>query len=97
MPCRCDDMPHDRRPEQMLCAVLSVLDGEGTLADVLVRIDWEEAGIRRSELESWWDAHKEADRKRRETEAFNKRRDALRQSAITKMTPDERRALGLAG
>lgn len=46
-------------------------------------------------LADWWDKHQEADRKRAENEAEMKKRQKLRQSAASKLSPAERKAVGL--
>lgn len=49
------------------------------------------------ELQMWWRDHQEAD-KRREAQAKKKAEEAaLRESALAKLTPKERKALGLRG
>jgi hypothetical protein len=48
-----------------LCAVLSVLERDVSLAAVFDRADWTEAGVTREWVEHWWESHKRADEERR--------------------------------
>lgn len=43
----------------------------------------------------WWAEHQEADLRREEAERQQREREALRDSAISKLTPEERKALGV--
>lgn len=45
-------------------------------------------------LADWWEKHQEADRKRIKDEEKAKSKVALRESALAKLTPAERKALG---
>ena len=45
-------------------------------------------------LADWWDAHKEADEKRRMTEEVAAERERQRKSGLSKLTPGEAKALG---
>lgn len=94
MPCRDTDMPCDdygpsghmtiTKFEAMLCAFVTKLAVTDRLDKVVESIDWNEAGVTRREFESWWQAHLTKDTARRRREA-----------ALAKLTPDERRLLGL--
>lgn len=77
-----------------LCAVLTVLEADG-LEKALDKLDYVEGGFTREWLEQWWAEHKEEDRLRREREATAAQREALREAAIAKLTPEEREALKL--
>ena len=74
---------------QMLCALCGKL--EGTVAKGLIAST--------PGLERWWKAHKKADElrrveeKRKADEAARKQR--IKQQALGKLTPEERRELGL--
>jgi hypothetical protein len=46
-------------------------------------------------LADWWEDHQERDRERIRTELKDKRDKATRQKAVAKLTPYERRLLGL--
>lgn len=106
MPCSdggpCDPGPSNWRKLQqrdaMLCAVLTELERRSpTLGHYLDPIDWNEAGVSRADLESWWKEHKAQDRARRSKEEQQRREEALRDQALKKLTGDELRALRKLG
>ena len=74
---------------RMLCGVLTQLE---TAEPVKI-------GDLPTETQEWWSAHKTADAKRLATEAEVRRREQetadLRVRARAKLTPEERKALGL--
>lgn len=84
-----------------LCAICAVLESQSInlLPQVLDMVNWEEAGIKRTEFAVWWDRHKEEDRQRREAEEQAKRkankRASARAAALAKLSPADRKALGL--
>lgn len=47
------------------------------------------------QLADWWEEHQEADRARKAEEAKTRKDNALRKKALAKLTPAERKALGL--
>ena len=47
------------------------------------------------ELQMWWRDHQEADRRREEKERQKAAEDALRAAALAKLSPEERKVLGL--
>jgi len=51
--------------------------------------------LKDDEVRTWWAAHKEADRKARETEELKKQHLKLRRSALKKLSDEEKIALGL--
>lgn len=57
----------------------------------LDHINYNEAGINRQELEQWWENHKKLDAKLREKERLKK----IKETALAKLTKEERKALGL--
>lgn len=72
---------------QMLCGVLGAIEE----AEEPVRID--HLAI---ETQEWWNKHKKADEQRRSVEERAKEaRRLARERALAKLTPEERRALGL--
>lgn len=96
--------------EAVLCGLMTVLEDAGTvggvplsanhIADALGRVDWAEAGVTRKQATDWWKAHKAADKARRDREARIReeaeRKERLKASALSKLTPAERIALGLS-
>lgn len=46
-------------------------------------------------LAAWWDEHKEIDRKREQRERQEAEQEAKRKDALSKLTPAERKLLGI--
>ena len=57
----------------------------------LDHINYAEAGITRKELERWWKQHKKLDTQHREAERLKK----IRESALSKLSEEERKVLGV--
>lgn len=104
-----DDYLNERREREqrdaMLCAVLSALSPEA-LEAVLYTVDWKEAGVKKGQLLTWWEKHKVLDEERRVRErkarekaakdaAAKAEKEKVRKAAIAKLSPAERKALGL--
>ncbi len=68
---------------RMLCSVLGVLDTNSFFTG------------EHAEVAQWWKEHQAADRRHRREEAHDRRMAELKEQAIRKLTPDERKALGL--
>ena len=88
--------------EAAMCGILSAVEQwgndtteEGRVRMLFNQVDWQEAGVPRRLVEIWWHKHKEADRVRRETEAAERDRQAVREAALKKLSAEEQRALGL--
>lgn len=105
MPCR-DEMVEDmwRREaaekaamvEASLCAVITLLEKDPAgFALMLKQIDWKEAGVKKRQFLSWWEDHKEEDAKRRERMAAQLREIKIRKDALAKLTPEEKKILGI--
>lgn len=100
MPCHSDwnDFDdHDRtrkeldRTTQMLCACCEKLD---ELAGLGLKVYGEPVNVP-PVAAAWWAKHKEADAKRKKAEAEKAARDALRATALAKLSAEERKALGI--
>lgn len=78
-----------------LCAVMTVLEKTKPLKTLLNEIDWDEAGVKPEEFMRWWREHKAEDARRRKAEAKERERNAARAAAMTKLTPEERKLLGV--
>lgn len=78
-----------------LCAVLAALSAQGRMNIVLEGIDWKEAGLAKSDLFAWWEHHQKLDAKRRAHEQAEREGEALKRSALEKLSVAERKALGL--
>lgn len=101
MPCTDGGSPYPRMTEDekdatpLACAALSWLEYKGYIREFLNDASWIECGLTQSRAETWWHDHKERDRKRREAEADATERRRLQKEAYSKLTPEERKALGL--
>jgi hypothetical protein len=78
-----------------LCAVFSVLESMGQLDLVLNQADWKEAGVSKESTRAWWTRHKEEDRQRRQREAEKSARDKARRAVLSKLSPAEKKILGI--
>lgn len=109
MPCRCDDYPpvptqadmykkEADKVTELLCSFCEMVERATQLDDGCMRVG--DLTLMPSKVRDWWEAHKEVDRKRREKEeAERKRREAadkLRKDALAKLTPAEKKVLGLS-
>jgi hypothetical protein len=68
---------------EALCQRLTKLEADGKISELSL------------EAQMWWRDHKQADEERHKREVEAARREALVQSARSKLTPEERQALGL--
>lgn len=84
-----------QKVEAMLCALMALLEDNGNLGSVLAIANWHEAGVTRKEAERWWADHKVQDAQRLAAEADYSRLEQARKSALEKLTPAEKIALGL--
>jgi hypothetical protein len=73
-----------------LCALIQSLDEQGAN-----RLVYNAREGRSRDLADWWEAHQKADKKRIGPERELATRHALREKALAKLTPAERRALDL--
>lgn len=84
--------------ESALCAALKTIEGmlvkQGSgdfgYRDVYEAIDYKEAGITEPQLREWHTTHQKLDKKHREQE-----QKRLKASALAKLTPEEKKALGV--
>jgi hypothetical protein len=77
-----------QRPAQNLCWLMGWLTkNHPRIAD--------EAQFQRSDLKAWWERHQEFDRQREAAERAERQREQERLAAIQKLTPAERKMLGL--
>jgi hypothetical protein len=90
--------------ESALCQTLAALEiahkaaaanGMNGKGDVYDRIDFEAAGITKTELVKWYKEHKALDAKHRKEAEAKRKQDNLRDTALAKLTPAERKALGV--
>jgi homoserine trans-succinylase len=71
---------------RIACRALDALTEAGQADFLLLKDD---------ETREWWVAHQEADRKAREKEEARIRREELKAAALSKLTQEEREALGI--
>ena len=72
---------------RIACKALQELE-DNKISDVLL--------LRDDEVRGWWAEHKEADRKAREAREAKERRAALKKSALSKLSEEEKEVLGIA-
>lgn len=77
--------------EAMLCAALTVLKAN----NLLNKINYKEAGVTKKALEEWWAGHQRQDAMRRAEERRRAEQKRTKEEALKKLTPAERKALGL--
>jgi len=104
MPCR-DWTVEDRYSEiskekamlrASLCALMTALEtDDAAFGAILKKIDWKEAGVTKRELLMWWEDHKEQDRVRKVRETKEAAEKKLRAEALAKLTPEEKKVLGI--
>jgi hypothetical protein len=68
---------------------------EGRLKMMLEKVDWGEVGVKRKTVEIWWKKHKAEDEERRARERAARRKEELKASGLSKLTPEEKVALGI--
>lgn len=90
----------------MLCGVLTSLEVDGGFDRIVTGCDYKEMGVTKKELLDWWHEHQEEDKARKKREEDTRIRKAaadrearrlekVRLSALDKLSPEERRALGI--
>lgn len=77
--------------EALLCASFTLLEDQG----LLDQLNWEEAGVTKKDALAWWTSHKKEDEARRKREARRKVKEEKRKQALAKLTPAERKILGV--
>lgn len=88
----------EREFEAVLCGVLSAIrdrDGAAEVVCWLDTVDWQEVGVPRERVNNWWAAHQFEDEQRRSRERRDAERATVRSEALAKLTPAERKALGV--
>ena len=74
------------RLARIACSAMTALTDAGQ-ADFLL--------LKNEEVREWWITHQEADRREQERQAEKRRRIELRAQALSKLSAEERRALGI--
>jgi len=91
MPCRDYEdsrsyIDQNDRLARIACKAMEELVKQGKADFLLLRDD---------EVREWWDKHQEADRKAKEEAAEKRRINKLKKEALAKLTPEEKKALGI--
>ena len=104
MPCRTNDWDTPAKEtrngltidklEAALCGILTVLEKEERIFS-LDDVDWDEAGVSRKAVDTWWKRHKKEDESRRVREEATKRKNELRKVALGKLSAEELEVLGI--
>jgi hypothetical protein len=89
--------------ESALCAALAALEHVDSLVETVSPkqgdyynwLNFAEAGISKEELVKWHKRHKILDEKHRSEEREKKRVETLKKSALSKLTEEEKRVLGV--
>ena len=96
MPCRCDEMETSDQYRQeadkmaaMLCSLCEMLEQQTDTAH-LSRLETWPASVRK-----WWADHKKKDAERVAQEEAAERKQMLKRMALSKLTQEERDALGV--
>jgi hypothetical protein len=71
---------------RIACKAMAELTEQGKADFLLLRDD---------EVRVWWEAHQEADRQAREAREKKERENRIRQEALAKLTPEEKKILGI--
>ena len=74
------------RLARIACKAMTELVEQGK-ADFLI--------LRDDEVREWWEKHQEADRKAQEAEVEKRRIAKIKKDALAKLSPEERKALGI--
>lgn len=81
--------------ERCLGEVITVLASDGKLNATLAAVNWKAIDFSHKELELWWSEHRKRETERRQLATAAERDEQKRKSALKKLTPAERRVLGL--
>ena len=87
--------------EAVLCGVFTSLvkrsteTGVDELFVVLRDVDWIEVGVKPAQVKTWWRRHLKQDEARRAQEAAEKERQRIKAQALSKLTDEEKKALGI--
>lgn len=72
---------------RIACKALTHIEESGDGLEILILKD--------PELAKWWTAHKEADRREQERNRRDKEDKRIREEALAKLSPEEKKILGL--
>lgn len=81
--------------ESALCQTLEAFITEVGAANAFALINYQEAGIRRADLEIWLNNHRIKDADAKARIRAREEKEALKKEALSKLTYAERQALGI--
>lgn len=81
--------------EAVLCGVFNMFNNEEDLVFNLEFVDWDEVGISKDLVLSWWENHKEQDELRCKIEEDKRVAAERKLQALSKLSDEDREALGL--
>jgi hypothetical protein len=90
-----------QRIEAVLCAFAKFLSQQevgykvSALVEAVETINWSEVGVTKKFFWQWWEEHQQRDVEYQRRKKQQARLEQRRQRALNKLTPRERRALGL--
>lgn len=90
-----DMASENRKLTAMLCGTLRAIENFGLLGSVLKSVNEVECGVNGAKILVWFNRHKEEDAKRKAAEQAKQKAENLKREALAKLTPEERKALGL--
>ncbi len=79
----------------MLCGVLTSAENLGILGTVLQNVNETECGVTIASIRSWFNRHKKEDARRKAREEATRKQEEVKREALAKLSPEERKALGL--
>lgn len=71
------------------------LDGDALVAELCARLQKDDVTKRSLEMQVWWRDHQKADKERLEREMMEQKIEAEKAEALEKLTPHERKLLGV--
>lgn len=83
--------------ESALCQTLVAFNAYACLRqeNALDFIKYKDAGINRKQLEKWWAEHTRKDEESKHRAAVKEEKDRVRKQALAKLSPAERKILGV--
>ena len=96
MPCKDDGWEQEENQNirdrfdkmtRIACKALTHIEESGDGLEILI--------LRDPEIAEWWSKHKELDRKRKEQLRREQEIESIRQGALSKLSPEEKKVLGI--
>lgn len=84
------------RSQAILCGIFTALEKHETVfKKILNEVNWDEVGVTRKDALAWFKKHKARDAARKEAEALEAKRARAKKRALEKLSPRERKLLGV--